>query len=143
MSTTTTFRTLAGAGVLALALTACGGGSDPLTKAEFIKQADKICSGDDKAVEKLGESLSESPTDEEIQKALNEYVDIVKKQVDEIDELEPPESLEKDVDAMLESLDDGLDKMKEKGVELAKAGENPLADASEKAQALGLKECGS
>ena len=39
MSTTTTFRTLAGAGVLALALTACGGGSDPLTKAEFIRRS--------------------------------------------------------------------------------------------------------
>ena len=143
MSPRTLFRPLAVAGVLAIALTACGGGSDPLTKAEFIKKADAICKGDDKAIEKLGATLGASPSDDEIQKALDGYVDIVKDQVKDLEDLEPPKSLKKDVDALLKSLDEGLDKMKDKGAELVKTGDNPLADASSKAQALGLKECGS
>jgi hypothetical protein len=70
-------------------------------------------------------------------------VDIVKDQVKDLEDLEPPKSMKKDVDALLKSLDEGLDKMKDKGAELVKTGENPLGDASSKAQALGLKECGS
>lgn len=142
MATRPPLRTLALAGALALTLTACGG-EDRLTKAEFIKQADAICTGDDDAIKKVADGLTEDSSDEEIDEAIAGYVAIVKKQVEKLDDLQPPESLEKDVDAMLKSLGEGLDEMEEKGHELIGSDENPLGDASEKAKAIGLEKCGA
>ena len=125
-------------------------GSAP-TKAVFIKEADKIC--DDAEAELDGEiaayakendiPLGKEPTKEqqvEIYAAV--VLPNVAKQGEEIAALTPPEGDEETVAEITEALADGVEEGEANPQGLVE-GDNPLADASQKAQAYGLKTCGS
>lgn len=135
------------AAALAFALTSCGDDSaeaesEALTAAEFKTQADDLCAASDEELDKLDDDLTEESTKEEIEAFLQTGVDRTRELADDIEALEEPSELSADVDAMLESVREAADVIEEKGVELMSAEEDPFEDASEKAKALGLEECG-
>lgn len=129
----------------ALAVSGCGGDDDsePLTKAEWLEQADALCTANNEEVDAIGDEVGDTPTDEEFAEGIGRVADSYDDLIDEIKELNPPEEIADDVDAMLASLSDGMDTIRDLGADLRTAEENPLADASAKAQEIGLEVCGS
>ena len=158
-------------GALAFAAAGCGGddkgggGGEPLTKPEFISQADAIC----KKYEEKGESIkpeglpsdfdptSPNATDEQLDKFgdfIEEVVDVFRGEVDELRDLTPPADFQTDYNRALELLDEtgneyeeaseaahdaDRDKIKEK-LEEADRHSN---DANKIAKDYGLKVCGA
>ena len=80
--------------LLSLGLVACGddddggGGDDAPSKAEFAKQAEKICNETEKEFESIGES-AESP--EEVANAIDKVIDESRSAADDLVDLERPE----------------------------------------------------
>ena len=65
----------------------------------------------------------------------------IERQIDDLDDLAPPEDLQDDVDEMLDSARDAFDEV-EGDVEAALNSEDdPFAETNEKAEALGLSDC--
>ncbi|MFL6155464.1 MAG: hypothetical protein ACJ72D_05225 [Marmoricola sp.] len=142
--TTRSLAAVACTALMATTFAACGSsGSEALTKSEWIKKADKICKDTTTELNKIGDKLSSAKTAEDANKILGEGADKTLDEVKAIKKLTPPKSISKDVDAMLAAVTEGANKIKTDGVALLQSGQNPLADASTKAKALGLKECGS
>lgn len=128
--------------VLAFALSGCGGDS-ALSPEEFRTQADKICADFEDKSDEMFSGISASSTEDELVEAFKKVADLLEQQADQIDDLAAPEDFEADVEAMLESLREGADKIRDDGLELIKSGENPLEDATKKAKDLKLEDCGS
>jgi hypothetical protein len=91
-------------GVLVLLATGCGGGGgggDRLSKADFQSQANSICAKYQKQLDALGtpSSLDEIPA------LVDKALAILNKEIDEIGQLNPPEELQSQFDAMLAASD--------------------------------------
>jgi hypothetical protein len=150
---------LAICGVLAIALVAagCGGGDDEttatLTKAQFIKQADGICSAAedelDSKFEKFGKEhkLSDKhpPNHEESEEAANTIlIPSIEGQVTDIRALGAPSGESDQVDELLTAVEAALEKAKEEPAEfIEEEGEGDFAEANKMAREYGLKVCGS
>lgn len=134
---------VAGTAVLALAFTATGCGSSALSAEEFRTQANKICTDGEKSADGMFDGINENSTEAELNEVFAKVADLLEEQADQIDDLAAPKDLEDDVESMLESLRDGADKVRDKGVELMQSEEDPLEDATKKADDLGLEACGS
>jgi len=149
--------TLLGLVVLTLALfgAACGddGGGDPLTAAEFERQANAICAKgsaevDSAATELFGElGPTETPDPAELEAFIDDtLVPSVRDQLDQIRALEPPGGLEDEVDELIEGTESTIDELADmSGDELLglfETGEDPFAEMNAKANAIGLLECG-
>lgn len=139
------------AAVLLFALTACGGSDDggseekdgqgtALTREEFIEKADKVCADGEDDMAAL--EPAEDATTEEQDQAFRDLADLFLEQAEEIDDLVPPADIADDVDAMVKALVDGATIIKEKGASVVELEANPLAEASIKANELGLEVCG-
>jgi len=134
----------AGGAALALAFVMAGcGGDSGLTTEEFRKQADKICADFEDKSNDLFAGISATSSEADLVEAFKKVADLLDEQSDQIGALEAPDSISDDVDAMLDSIRAGADKVREDGLELIKTGENPLEDATKKADDLGLKSCAS
>ncbi len=140
------------AGVLLIALVAgCGSSSDSssLTKAEFIKQADAICTKGEKAIETGAEKFAEEnnvntekPTKAQKEEVITQVVaPSIRKQGEEISELGAPSGDEDKVEAIVDSVEEGADELESKPAQLFE-GKNPLAAGSKLAKEYGLKVCG-
>jgi hypothetical protein len=125
-------------------------GSAP-TKAVFIKEADEICGDADATMnEELAEFSKENDISEEEEPSkelqVEAYESIVlpkiAQQGEEISELTPPEGDEEAIEELTDALAEGVEDAEANPEELTEGGD-PLADASKKAQAYGLKTCGS
>lgn len=156
---------------LAVVAAACGGGGDTTgggnttsggdsteasgsapTKAAFIKEADKICGDADAAMnEEIGEFAEENaiPIEkEEPTKAqqIEIYEAVVLPNVagqgEEIAALTPPAGEEETVEEITDALAAGVEEAEADPAQLTE-GRNPLAAASKKAKAYGMKTCGS
>ena len=134
----------------ALALTGCGGSDDSkaepdagaLSKSEFIKQAEAICTAAEKRLDAVGETFKDpaNPTMEELTKALEEYaVPEFEKVAKELRELEAPKADAKEVEAMLAALDTAVAKIKAEPMALVD--EATRADANAKFAAYGVDGC--
>jgi hypothetical protein len=85
------------AGFVVLAA-ACGGGGERLSKAEFTRQANAICGKYQKQLDAL-----DTPTSlDEIPDLVNSALAILNKEIDEISDLDPPEQLQDQFDALIE-----------------------------------------
>ena len=90
-------RTVALAGVLAVALAAAGcggGGSKTLSKAEYGKQLDKICADYNAEVKKIGQPSSLADLGQKGPKLLDSF----KAAVSKAEKLKPPAELKADAD---------------------------------------------
>jgi hypothetical protein len=78
------------AALTALALVGCGGDSEPLTRDEFVAQADEICAEFSDEYAEAFSGLSRDASDEEVTDAVEEAVDIYTDMVDEMTDLGAP-----------------------------------------------------
>lgn len=142
MSRARSLAAAASAVVLFLSVSACGGDDDkPLTSAQFKDKVLDICKKFNDKVDDLDPGDSASPGD--LEAAVKKVADALEDEADEIDKLEPPKKIEDDVEAMLEALEDGAEKIRDNAGDITKLTENPLEEASKKADELGLSECAS
>jgi uncharacterized protein with von Willebrand factor type A (vWA) domain len=147
---------LAAFAAILLVAVGCGGGSDSssdsssISKAQFIKQADAICEKGNEENEaefeefakENGLSEKQEPTKAQQEEAISEIVAPgVQKQIDEIDALGAPEGDEKQIEAMVAAVEEGVEEIEEDPGSLTE-GKNPLAKGSKLAKEYGLKTCG-
>jgi hypothetical protein len=152
---------LLGALVVALLAAGCGGGGDDssgdgtesgssLTKAEFIKQGDEICSKSFAVVEEEANEFAEEhnidtekPTEAQQEEVIEQvFGPAIKRQSEEIADLGPPRGEEEAVEDIVEAVGRGADEIEEDPAALLE-GKNPLAEAGKLAQAFGFKTCGN
>jgi hypothetical protein len=134
----------------------CGGGDDSssdsssITKAQFVKQADAICEKGNKESEAEFEELAKEkgfsekkePSKPQQEEIISEIVAPgVQKQIEEIDALGAPEGDEKQIEAMVAAVEEGVEEIEENPASLIE-GKNPLAKGTKLAKDYGLKACG-
>ena len=133
---------------LSLAVTGCGGGGsddedaapEPISKADFSAQADKICADATADLTAEAEALGEDPSQEQIEAfASDSLVPSIQAQHDDIEALGAPEGDEDEVEAILTSLQEGIDTV-EADPSTTTSGD-PFAEASELAADYGLEDC--
>jgi len=141
------------AGVLAVALVAagCGGGSSaPLTKAELIKEGNAVCSnGSEQIKTEAAEFLKENHINRREVLGTAQYRELtetvvtptLQQETEEIRALGAPNGEEKEVNALLDALEQGIKNAEKYPNDIFKRAE-ALAEANKKANEYGLKECG-
>ena len=129
------------AALLVNGLSACSDDKETLTEEEFLEQANAICREGTERTEAIGEELGDSPTDEQIEQALDETFDDVEGQIDDVRELAEPEDMSDEVDAALDQAEEDLEAARDKGIELLEAEEDPFAETNELLTDVGLTEC--
>jgi hypothetical protein len=135
--------------VLALAATAagCGGGGepDPLSKTAFVKQGNEICvhATDEReaAMKEVFKDGSQGSSDEELEHYVSDaVVPPIQDMTDELDGLGVPKGEEKQVEAMLNDFEVGIEKLESD----PSSSLNPtdvFAKAYKMALANGLTDC--
>ena len=133
------------AAVAGLGVAGCGGDDEALTKAEFVKQGNAICAkGNAELKTKVEELIAggkEPDMEAQIAFVEEEFLPNVQGQIDDLGELTPPEADEGEVEAIIASAQEAIDKAEADLEAVAAAEEDPFADANEKAGAYGLSEC--
>jgi hypothetical protein len=157
-------RKLAGAAItMLLAGLAAGCGSDgddadtsttptPLTKAEFIARADRICAATDQQIEreagklretarKAGDQLAVSLVKQFLEKtSLPAYESMLGK----LRALTPPKADERTIDGYVAALASAIDTVKADVERYSRSDSpDPFGDANRRAKAYGMKVCGS
>lgn len=137
---------------LVMLIAGCGGGGDettePLTKAEFIKQGDAICKEGNEAskteiedfAEEQGfqlEKLSKQQSQEVVTEVL---VPNLQQQTEELDALGAPKGDEDEIDALIASLEEGTTELEQNPSSFFK--ETALAKPIRLENAYGFKVCG-
>ena len=132
----------------ALALPACGDdGGDRLTKAAFIAQGNRICAETQQAVNSAVETSFTNkgnvPTAAEAEQFVDgPFDDLVKKELDQLEELRPPKDDEERVGDMLQAGREGLEDIKKNAVLILNQDRNPMNRYAELASDYGLEGCG-
>jgi hypothetical protein len=142
--------------VLALtaAVGACGGGSSykGLSKADFVSQAEAICTAGNTKIAKVSAQFgSKEPTIEQFRDAyVNQLIPIFHGEVDDLRKLNPPAGDRDKIKQMLDDLSTGVDQAKadvqgaKSQAELSTIKEPAkMKAASAEAKAYGLVTCGS
>jgi hypothetical protein len=83
-----------------LALSACGGDGERLSKSEFVTRANAICAKYDKQIEPLQQNVGNS--EEAIANTLDRIIPIVEREGNELKTLKPPEDDQETFDAWIE-----------------------------------------
>lgn len=140
-----------------VALVAAGCGDDDgdgsLTKAEFVKQANAICTAGDQEINKRLESFLEDNeptgkrlTDAQLTEGAEEIlIPSLRKQVEKIAALGTPSEDGKEADEIVEAAEEALQEVEDEPVLAApQTGDrNPFAEVNEMAREYGLDVCGS
>lgn len=124
---------LAATGTAICALLLGCGGSDELSKADFVQQANAICK---KARHEASKNLFAAPREGG---GIPSIVALLNKEADEIAALDGPSEDAGQIEAIVSGARKAADTLEAKR-DLAKA-EAPIADAEKLAGAYGLKEC--
>lgn len=123
----------------------CGGDDDSdsssdLTKAEFITQADAICKSGNDALNAAPQPKSQADVEAFVTSTV---VPNVQKQVDGVRDLGAPSGDEDQINAMLDSVQKGIDTLEaDPSIVTQQGAEDPFADGNQKAKDYGLQECG-
>jgi hypothetical protein len=123
--------------------------SAALSKAEFIKQGDAICTKGNKTIETEANEFAEEndvntqkPTRAQKEEVIAAVVaPSVRKQGEEIAELGAPSGDEAEIEAIVAAVEEGADELEE-DPGLLIDNKNPLAKSSKLAASYGLKVCG-
>jgi hypothetical protein len=134
------------AALTVIALAGCGGGG-PLTHDEFVSQADEICADYNAKFEDALDPMSQGPTHEQINDALEEYARAYEDMAADVTDLEPPandraiasylDRLKRNARGFKEAADKGELMSDETGT----AASNSLMKARDLAEKAGLREC--
>jgi hypothetical protein len=133
-----------------LTLVACGGDDDKgPSKADYIEKADAICKRSDTETNAIFEAAFEDPQDpqpDEAQAALEEALPVVKKDLQELKDLEAPEDDKTETDAIWTAIDAGIKTLEEASADpdaaLASLLSEPFAPGEKLAGEYGMKDCG-
>jgi hypothetical protein len=143
--------------VAALTAAGCGGGgggdssttAGPLSKDEFIKQADRICSEGDAATQaefqRAFPNQQSPPTGDQLAQVAKIAGQGVKDEITKIRALGPPAGDEAAVTSFLNAADSGADQIISHPEQLQSSGQEPnpdIAKADQEAKAYGLQVCG-
>jgi hypothetical protein len=121
----------------------------PLTKQQFVKQANRICHDANSQrdqlfasyVAKLNGRLPDAAT---LATAVNEYQPILQQQIDSLGALQPPKALQRRYEALLGATRSALATVVANPsavVALVTGGNSPFDDLFRRARTLGLREC--
>ena len=126
---------------LALGIGGCGGGGSPLTKAQFIEQADAICkqAGAEQvalASHRKGEVVSGN-----FEAVTAVFVPPMEKELRRLGALKPPGAEEGAVKAILKAIRRGVQDAKADYLDLFVKETDPFVEANELARKYGLKAC--
>ena len=141
--------------VLALALAGCGGGDatttggftepPPLTKAEFLAEADRICFSAESQIEAAADDYAkgDEPDPAEVKRIVTKVVvPKLRGEASTIALLDPPPEDAEEVQAILQATERGADALEEDPL-IALDGIPPdLREAERLARAYGSEECG-
>ena len=139
----------------AVAIGGCGGDSDEtasgeaeaLTKAQWVKQADAICTKANNRQEALLREEVEGATDapsksQQADFVVNAGVPPLREAAESLEELGAPAGEEKKAEAFIDALEKALDEIEAKPLEFAEAKSAPFTPVERQAKKLGLKTCG-
>jgi hypothetical protein len=133
--------------LMILGLAACGGDEEAISKDEYLKRAQQVCTEGNAELQKASDSAfpdlkpGEKPTDDQIATFVRKtVVPEIRKQVKELRELPPPEGGAKKVDDIYDALDQGLDRL-DKDPKLLLSGTNVFAKADELGKKYGISVC--
>ncbi|MGI8728086.1 MAG: hypothetical protein ACR2K6_10475 [Solirubrobacterales bacterium] len=139
------------AAVLPLAMIGCGGGDDgsttvgtPLSKPDFVAQADSICTDETAEAQKAAEERfgDQTPSDEQIQSYVDEVlVPNLEDQANQIDELGAPTGDDDQVGAIVDALRSGIDELENDPTILTDGDGTAFAEANKLAADYGLDAC--
>jgi hypothetical protein len=122
-------------------------GGEPLSKKEFIKQADAICAkGDDKIDRQASRTFgNQEPTEQEIEQfGAATVAPNIQQQIDDLRALTPPNGDEEDVAQILDAAQNGIDEI-EQDPSLLNQGSDAggaFTEANRLAESYGLDDCG-
>ncbi len=126
-------------------IVACGSDEKRLSADEFTKQANAICDAGNTAIDDAAAELfpsGEEPTAEQLTTFASEtLVPTLQEQIDGLKKLKPPSDLEDAVDQMLADAQTATDKIKADPVTVFSGEEDPFAEVSVQAAAIGLTDC--
>lgn len=130
---------------LSLAATGCGGDEEaeepaPISKADFITEAEQICTDGNEELQAAGEALGENPSQEQIAGfAADTMVPNIQEQHDDIEALGAPEGDEDEVTAILDALQEAIDAVEADPGSITSS--DPFTEANELATDYGLEGC--
>jgi hypothetical protein len=141
-------RRLLALGMLAVVAGGCGGSSyQGLTKADFITQADTICTQTQKDEQAAVKDVpNTATTEEQAQVVLDKIFPLIDDQQKKLRALKPPKEDRATIDALFDEVDRATaaakQKIKDDPKSVADANYNPYDKANTQAKAYGLKICG-
>jgi hypothetical protein len=113
-----------------------------VTKADFLTKANAICKASEDKINAAAEGFSDAPDEAEMKAFMSDVaLPETEKLVTELRALEAPEALETDFDAMLDSAEADLAKIKADWT--YGMSDEAFTDADAKATAMGLAACGA
>jgi hypothetical protein len=134
----------------AIAAAGCGGDDDngtdletsDLSKSEWIAKADQICAESDKAIDQQAQQTFKSEPSQQQLVGFTQGVVVpgIEAQVNQIRDLGAPEGDEDEIQTMLDTVDEGLAKVKADPTALERGA---LDSGTALAQQYGLKVCGA
>lgn len=134
--------------VAAIGATGCGGDSEEDTqpKAQYIKQADAVCGKTEGRQNALVKEVLKEPKIKNERKAFTRTVEIagippLQKQVEELEDLAPPEPGAEEAEAFLTEFKNALGEVEEDPPSISEA-PNPFEKAEKMAKEFGFKVCG-
>lgn len=123
----------------------CGGGSSHLTKAEFLKKANAICTKGNAQINAVAQQQFKTrPTTAQITTfARTTVIPATQSQIDQIRKLKPPAKDTSTVKAIVTAAQSDLAKVKANPTLLASNGQaqDPFAEANRLAKAYGMTAC--
>lgn len=137
--------------VLAIVAAGCGGDDDAsasLTKAQFIKQGDKICQkAEDRQVaglESFQQKNGSNPRGRAAEEELASSVGVppLSVEAEELSELPLPEASEEQAKAVVEEISKAVEAAKRDPASLLGSGKNPFEESEQLARKYGFKVCG-
>lgn len=120
---------------------------EPLSKREFITQADKICAAGDMAIdEAANETFSgggQPSQQEQEQFVTDSVVPVIEATIEGLRALTPPEGDEDQMNELLEAADQGLADVEEDPGSITEEGgpNDPFAEVNKLAADYGMKDC--
>jgi hypothetical protein len=141
---------LAAMAVIGVVFAGCGDDDgEALSEDEFLRQGNTICAEGEEEIVGAAEELfggGEEPTAEQISDFWNDVVrPRTQEQIDGIDDLEPPEDMQADVDELVDTARAALEELEERvqddPIAAFESEDDPFAEANAMAEAIGLNDC--
>lgn len=135
--------TLAATALVAVTAAGCGGSSKPtITKAEYVKKANAICTHGNAAQQAAAASLGQHPSHAQINALVSgTFIPNIQAQIDAVRALGAPSGEEATVSHMLDVAQEDLDKAKSNPSVFAQENAHPFANFAAIAHPYGLTEC--